>query len=88
VLTGKPVLTLSSSPGFVGGARAQSQLNETLNSIAALIVLRPQILIGSAHEKICDGRVTDTTSLDHLAQGLQDLLKDIRSRASVSIEQS
>jgi chromate reductase, NAD(P)H dehydrogenase (quinone) len=88
VLTGKPVLTLTSSPGITGGVRAQAQLNATLNSIAARAVLRPQLIVPSAHQKIRDGQLTDTATLEHLARGLADLLRDIRQTASVAIEQN
>ena len=79
----KPVLTLSASPAFTGGVRAHAQLNETLLSNAALLVLRPQIVIGMAHEKIRDGRVIDEATIKFLAEGLNDLLRDIASKASV-----
>ena len=46
VLRGKPVLTMTASPAFTGGVRAQQQMNETLASIPARPVLRPQIVIG------------------------------------------
>lgn len=82
-LKGKPVLTLSASPAFTGGVRAQTQLNETLLSNAALLVLRPQIAVGMAHEKIRDGRVIDEVTIKFLAEGLNDLLRDIVSKAPV-----
>jgi hypothetical protein len=34
------------SPAFTGGVRAQQQMNETLASIPARYVLRPQIVTG------------------------------------------
>src|SRR3954451_17303452 len=43
-LRGKPVvLTMTASPAFTGGVRAQQQMNETLAAIPARLVLRPQI---------------------------------------------
>ena len=83
-LKGKPVLTLSASPAFTGGVRAQAQLNETLLSNAALLVLRPQIVIGMAHEKIRNGRVVDQETARFLAEGLNDLLRDIASKTAVA----
>ncbi|WP_253075555.1 NAD(P)H-dependent oxidoreductase [Bradyrhizobium sp. 187] len=59
VLRGKPVLTMTASPAFTGGVRAQQQMNETLASIPARPVLRPQIVIGGVHEKVSDGRLVD-----------------------------
>jgi chromate reductase len=42
VLRSKPVLTMTTSPAFTGGVRAQHQMNETLASISARPVLRPR----------------------------------------------
>src|SRR5205823_4926425 len=41
VLRKKPVLTMTASPAFTGGARAQQQMNETLAAIPARPVFRP-----------------------------------------------
>jgi chromate reductase len=82
-LTGKPVLTLTSSPAFTGGARAQVQLNETLTAIAAQIVLRPQTVIGAVHEKMTNGRFTDARALNVLRAGVEDLLRNIERNAAV-----
>ncbi|CAE6711150.1 NAD(P)H-dependent FMN reductase [Paraburkholderia aspalathi] len=87
-LKGKAVLTLSASPAFTGGVRAQAQLNETLLSNAALLVLRPQIVIGMVHEKIRDGRVVDQETARFLAEGLNDLLRDIASKATVADQEA
>jgi chromate reductase len=76
-LTGKPILTMTASPAFTGGARAQAQLNETLTAIAARVVLRPQIVIASVHQKIRDGRLVDAATVELLAAGVEDLLRDI-----------
>jgi chromate reductase len=78
------VLTLSASPAFTGGVRAQAQLNETLLSNAALLVLRPQIVIGMAHEKIRNGRVVDQETTRFLSDGLNDLLRDIAGKTTVA----
>lgn len=81
-LTGKTALTITSSPGGVGGARAHAQLNETLASIAVRIVLRPQAVIPHVHEKLTDGRVHDEATLKFLLAGIDDLLRDIASPAA------
>jgi chromate reductase len=85
-LTGKPVFTLSTSPGAVGGARSQAQLNETRASIGARTLLRPQSVIGAVHEKIADGRLTDASTLDFLLGGVDDLLREIARPASAVSE--
>lgn len=63
VLIGKPTLVISSSLAFTGGVRAQSQLNETLLSVQAVIVPGPQIVIGGVADKVSDGRLEDPPSL-------------------------
>lgn len=76
-LIGKPVLTITSSPAFTGGARAQSQLNEVLSiAIGARLLQRPQSIIPAVHEKIVDGRFTDETTLQFLKDGIDHLVKE------------
>ena len=87
-LKGKPVLTISASPAVTGGVRAQAQLHETLVSNAALLVLRPQIVIGMAHEKIRDGRIVDEATSKFLTEGLSDLLRDIATKMTVIHQQA
>jgi chromate reductase, NAD(P)H dehydrogenase (quinone) len=79
VLRSKPVLTMTTSPAFTGGVRAQQQMNETLASIPARAVLRPQIVIGSVHEKVSDGRVVDEATLRFALAGVDNLLDEIRA---------
>jgi chromate reductase, NAD(P)H dehydrogenase (quinone) len=87
-LTGKPVLTITSSPASTGGARAQAQLNETLIAIAAQLVLRPQAVIGSVHTKMTAGKFNDTKSLHFLKDGVADLLRDIERYGSAIRQES
>jgi chromate reductase len=79
VLRGKPVLTMTVSPAFTGGVRAQQQMNETLASIPARPVLRPQIVIGGVHEKVRDGRLVDQATLRFALAGVDDLREEIRA---------
>jgi chromate reductase len=78
-LKGKPVLTITASPAFTGGVRAQQQIYETLASIPVRLVLRPQIVIGSVHEKVRDGRLVDAAALRYALAGVEDLLDEIRA---------
>jgi chromate reductase, NAD(P)H dehydrogenase (quinone) len=87
-LTGKPVLTVSSSPAFTGGVRAQAQLNQTLLANAALLVLRPQIVIGLVMDKVKDGELVDKPSLEFLKAGLRDLMRDVGHTASAIQQES
>jgi chromate reductase len=73
-LTGKPVLTVTESPAFTGGARAHAPLNEVLLAIGARITPRPQAVIPAVHEKITDGRLSDPEVLTFLSAGVDDLL--------------
>jgi chromate reductase len=77
-LRGKPVLTLTASPAFTGGVRAQQQMNETLVSIPARLVHRPQIVIGGVHDKVRDGHLVDEAALRFALEGVDDLLDAIR----------
>ncbi len=79
VLSGKPVLTMTASPAFTGGVRAQQQMNETLASIPARPVLRPQIVIGNVHEKVRNGRLVDETTLHFALAGVDDLIDEIQA---------
>ena len=87
-LTGKVMLTMTASPASTGGARAQANLNETLLSVAAQIVLRPQAVIGAANQKVKDGRLIEAATLAFLQAGINDLLRDIARNASVLTQQS
>jgi chromate reductase len=87
-LTGKPVLTVTASAASTGGVRAQGQLNETLTAIAALVVLRPQSVIGSIFQKMTDGKFTDETSLKFLSGAVDDLLRDIVKTQAVIKQES
>jgi chromate reductase len=79
VMKGKPVLTMTASPAFTGGVRAQQQMNETLASIPARPVFRPQIVIGGVHEKVRDGLLIDEAAISFLLMGVDDLVEEIRS---------
>ena len=83
VLKGKPVLTMTASPAFTGGVRAQQQMNETLASIPARPVFRPQIVIGGVHEKVRDGRLIDEAALSFALSGVDDLIEEIRAASIV-----
>ena len=82
-LRSKPVLTMTASPAFTGGVRAQQQMNETLASIPARPVFRPQIVIGGVHEKVRDGRLIDEAALSFALAGVDDLIEEIRAASIV-----
>jgi chromate reductase, NAD(P)H dehydrogenase (quinone) len=74
VLIGKPVLVISVSPAFTGGARAQAQVNETLLATEARIVPGPQVVIGNVAEKIRDGRLVHESSLQFALNAMDRLI--------------
>lgn len=80
----KPVMTLTSSPAFTGGVRAQSSLHETLFAVGARPLARAQIVVALVHEKVKDGRLVDEPTLGFLKAGTDDLLKEI-ARLKVAV---
>jgi chromate reductase len=80
-MRGKPVLMMTASPAFTGGVRAQAQLRETLMSMLARVVARPEIVFASVHEKIKDERLVDEASLHFALAGIDDLVGEIRASA-------
>jgi chromate reductase, NAD(P)H dehydrogenase (quinone) len=83
VLRKKPVLTITASPAFTGGVRAQQQMNETLAAIQAWPVLHPQIVIGGVHEKVRDGRLVDEAVFSFALAGIDRLFEAINAARSV-----
>jgi chromate reductase, NAD(P)H dehydrogenase (quinone) len=71
------MLAMTVSAAVPGGVRAQQQMNETLLSIPARLVLRPQIVIGNVHEKVRDGRLADEAALNFALAGVDDLVDEI-----------
>lgn len=78
-LLGKPVVTISASPAFTGGVRAQAQLNETLLGTQSRLVGGPQVVIGEVHNKILDGRLVDRAALDFALGAVSGLIKMIEN---------
>ncbi len=74
----KPVLLMTSSPGYVGGARAHAQMQETLASTLARVVARPQVVIAGVGQKIVQGRLVDEATLRFCLDAIDDLLAEIR----------
>jgi|tagenome__1003787_1003787.scaffolds.fasta_scaffold20284463_1 chromate reductase len=77
ILVGKPVLLLTASPTRFGGVRAHVQLLETFASTLSRIVTRRQIAITDIHKKVEHGKLTDTTSLQQVLEGVGDLTREI-----------
>mgnify|MGYP001304189083 CR=1 FL=1 len=75
---GKPTLIMSASPAYTGGARAHAQMRETLASMLARVIARPQVVVASVHEKIRDGRLVNEVALRFALAAVDDLLREIR----------
>lgn len=84
VLKGKPVLIVTSSPGVLGGVRAQAQLRQTLVATLSRIVVVPEVVIPSVAAKVHDGRLTDEASLKFLMDAFDALLAEARTDTSRS----
>ena len=80
-MKGKPVLVLTSSIGYAGGARAQHQIRETLIAMLARPVVRPDIAIPAVHQSIVDGKLTDSAALEFMRQGVAGLVDEIERLA-------
>ncbi|MEO6699369.1 MAG: NAD(P)H-dependent oxidoreductase [Paraperlucidibaca sp.] len=62
-LNDKPVALISASMGVMGGVRAQYHLRQMLVFINAHVLNRPEIMIGSAHQRFNeDGKLTDAAT--------------------------
>jgi chromate reductase len=70
----KPVAIMGASTGFVGTARAQLQLRQTLAYNETHTLMRPEVLIAKAKEKFDeDGRLNDEDARDFLRTLLEKL---------------
>jgi chromate reductase, NAD(P)H dehydrogenase (quinone) len=78
VLKHKPVLIITSSPGILGGARAQAQLRQTLTGTLSRVVVVPEVVIPQVQAKIQNGRLTDATSLKIMLEAVDALLAEFR----------
>jgi chromate reductase len=81
-LKNKPVLIMTSSPGVLGGVRAQAQLRETLSATLSRVICSPQIVIAGVNQKIHDGRFVDETTIEFMLAAVDHLVTEIRMLAS------
>jgi chromate reductase len=74
VLNGKPAAIMGASPGGMGTARAQLALRQSFVFTDTRAVLRPEVLVARAHEKIdAQGRLTDDTTRGFIRDLLEAL---------------
>ncbi|WP_247255601.1 NADPH-dependent FMN reductase [Pseudomonas moorei] len=76
-LKNKPVLIMTSSPGLLGGVRAQSQLRETLSATLSKVVCCPQIVIPNVNQKMQSGRFIDEPTIEFMLAAINELKREI-----------
>ena len=76
-LRDKPVLIVTSSPAVTGGARAQSQIRETVISALARPLNTPEIVVGQVGTKIVDGRFHDPAVIEFAIHGFAAMYAEI-----------
>jgi chromate reductase len=79
-LKGKPVLIMTSSPGVLGGVRAQAQLRDTLSATLSRVINCPQIVIPGINQKIQEGQFVDEPTIEFMLAAVGDLLNEINCR--------
>jgi chromate reductase, NAD(P)H dehydrogenase (quinone) len=77
VLRDKLVLIMTSSPGMVGGVRAQAQLRQTLAATLSRVIAVPEIVISQVNTKVQGGRLVDPASLKFMLEAFEVLLAEI-----------
>jgi len=75
----KPVVIMSCSPAFTGGARAHAQLRETFASTLSRLVVRPPVVIAAVHTKLQQGRLADEANLKFALEAVGDLVAEIHA---------
>jgi len=76
----KPVALQSAAPGLLGGARMQYHMRQSLTSVEALILIRPEVFVNLAPRKFDEktGELTDQPTRDIVKQQLAEFAKFIR----------
>jgi len=74
---GKPVAIQTGSPGVIGGARAQYHLRQILVFFDALVLNKPEVMVGQIPSKIDQEKVeiSDAATRDFIANQLVALSK-------------
>lgn len=66
----KPGAILSSSPGMLGGVRAQYALRQSCVFLNLHLLNKPEVIIPAIHEKIKEGKLID----EHTKEKIHELL--------------
>lgn len=65
---GKPASIIGGSPGVIGSARMQYHLRQIGVFLDLNFMNKPEVMIGSAMDKIEDGKLTDKKTLEFLGK--------------------
>ncbi|MFS3133825.1 NADPH-dependent FMN reductase [Gluconacetobacter sacchari] len=78
-LAGKPLAIVTASRGVIGGARAQYHLRQSLVFLDAMVLNRPEVMIGLAGEKI------DVEAMELIDSGTRDVVaRQLRALAALA----
>ncbi len=77
-LDGKVACIIGASPGVTGTVRAQDALRQSLRKVSAVYWPLGEVLVGQAHTKIEDGRLTDEKSRAVLQKHLAAFIEKLR----------
>lgn len=76
---GKPIAIQSAARGLLGGSRMQYHLRQSLTSVEAFILIKPEVVITFAPQKFDEaGNLKDDTALGLIKQQLANFTKFIR----------
>lgn len=87
-LKSKPVLIMTSSPGVLGGVRAQAQVRDTLSATLSRVINCPQIVIPGVNQKIQEGRFVDESTLEFMLVAVDELIAEINLLSVSALEGS
>lgn len=72
-LAGKPVAIQTASPGLLGGSRAQYHLRQSLVFLDAMVLNKPEVMVGQVAGKVdaASGELTDAPTREFIAGQLK-----------------
>ncbi len=84
---GKPIAVMGASMGNLGTVRAQYHLRQVFVFLNGLVMNRPEVFVGAAHEKFdTDGNLVDDETAAFLSEFLQQFARWVEHIAVRSLE--
>ena len=82
----KPIAIQSAAPGLLGGARMQYHLRQSMTSVDAVTLIRPEVFVNLAAKKFDEttGELTDQPTRDIVKQQLEAFVKFIRKAKAMA----